>query len=190
MKNNKGLKAIGNILFYAILVTLLSVSLIMIKCVKEGKQPTIMGNKFFTVLTGSMEPAIMTGDLIIVKETAPEAIVAGDVITFGSTSSENVTTHRVKEVINENGQIQYITQGDANNVQDPSPIPSQVLIGKVVKCVPKLGAVMAWMKSNLMLIIVAIFAIGALGIIGNGLVARFKHIDKEESKKEKSKADA
>lgn len=192
MKNNKSLKIIGNILFYTILISLLSISFIMVKCAKEGKQPTIMGNKFFTVLTGSMEPTIMTGDLIIVKETSPEDIQAGDVITFGSSNSENITTHRVKKVIRENDEIQYITQGDANNVQDPSPIESEVLIGKVVKCVPKLGSIMTWMKSNLTLIIGFILAITFLGIIGNSLVGRFKAIDKEDAEKEKetSRADA
>lgn len=184
MKNNKVWKVVGNIVFYTVLISLLSISFIMIKSVKEGKQPTIMGNKFFTVLTGSMEPTIMTGDLVIVKETSPEEIVEGDIITFGSSSSNNITTHRVKEVLNEDGQIQYVTQGDANNVQDQNPVQSQELVGKVVKWVPKIGAVMAWMKSNLTIIIGALIALTLLGIIGNGLVGKLKNIDEEEKVKE------
>ena len=190
MKNNKYLKILGNILFYTILIGLLSISFIMVKSVKEGKQPTIMGNKFFTVLTGSMEPTIMTGDLIITKETLPQEIKVGDVITFGSLNSNNITTHRVKEIIHEEGKIKYITQGDANNVQDPSPVPEEVLIGKVIKCIPKLGNIMSWMKSNLMIIMGSIFAISALLVIGNVLVSRLKAIDEEEHKKEKINADA
>lgn len=189
MKKNKTLKIVGNVLFYTILVSLLSISFIMVKSVKEGKQPTIMGNKFFTVLTGSMEPTIMTGDLLIAKEVAPEEIKAGDIITFGSLNSNNITTHRVKEVLNENGEIKYITQGDANNVQDPNPVPGEVLIGKVVKWIPKVGTTMAWMNSNLVFIIGLIFAITLLGIIGNTLVGRLKAIDEEE-KKDKAEADA
>lgn len=189
MKNNKALKRVGNVLFYIILISLLSISFIMVKSVKEGKQPTIMGNKFFAVLTGSMEPTIMTGDLVMVKEVKPEKIKTGDIITFGSLNSENITTHRVKEVINENGKIKYITQGDANNVQDPNPVESKVLIGKVVKWIPKIGTTMTWMKSNLKLIIGAIFAITLLGVIGNNLRSRLKAIDEEE-KKEKEEADA
>lgn len=184
MKIKKILNIVGNILFYTILICLLSISFIMIKSVKEGKQPTIMGNKFFTVLTGSMEPAIMTGDLIISKETPPKEIQVGDIITFGSSNSDNITTHRVKEVINEEGKIKYITQGDANNVEDPNPVPEEMLIGKVVKCIPKLGSIMSWMKSNLKIIIGSIFAITALGIIGNCLISRLKVIDEEENKKD------
>ena len=183
MKTSKYLKILGNILFYTILISLLSVSFIMVKSAKEGKQPTIMGNKFFVVLTGSMEPTIMTGDLVITKEISPKEIKAGDIITFGSLNSENITTHRVKEVINEEGKIKYITQGDANNVQDPNPVPEEVLIGKVVKWIPKLGSIMSWMKSNLMIILGAIFAITALLVIGNVLIDRLKAIDEEEKEK-------
>ena len=190
MKNNKTLKIIGNVLFYAILISLLSISFIMVKSVKEGKQPTIMGNKFFTVLTGSMEPTINVGDLVIVKEINPSDIQSGDIITFGSLNSDNITTHRVNEVINENGEIKYITQGDANNVQDPNPVQAEVLIGKVVKWVPKIGGIMAWMKSNLTIIIGAMFAITALGVIGNALMSRLKAIDEEEKKKEEEKEKA
>ena len=35
----------------------------------------------------------------------PKEIKAGDIITFGSSSSDNITTHRVKEVINEEGMM-------------------------------------------------------------------------------------
>ena len=115
--------------------------------------------------------------------TSSKEIKAGDIITFGSLNSDNITTHRVKEVINEEGKIKYITQGDANNVQDPSPVPEEVLIGKVVKWIPKLGSIMSWMKSNLMIILGAIFAITALLVIGNVLIDRLKAIDEEEKEK-------
>ena len=83
-----------------------------------------------------MSPTININDLVIVKEVKPEEIEVNDIITFGSTNSDNITTHRVKEIINENNAIKYVTQGDANNVEDPSPVQSDVLIGKVVKRLP------------------------------------------------------
>ena len=183
MKKHKLLNVIGNVIFYVVLISLLSVSFIMIKSYKEGIQPSIMGNKFFTVLTGSMEPTIMTGDLIISKETPPNEIREGDIITFGSLNSNNITTHRVKEVVNNNGKIEYVTQGDANNVKDPNNVPEEVLIGKVVKCIPKVGQVMAWMKGNLGLIIVAIFSIAVINAMINLVVYRFKKIDSESNAK-------
>lgn len=191
MENKVMLKKLGNILFYVVLISLLSISFIMVKSVKEGKQPTIMGHKFFTVMTGSMQPSIMVGDLVIAKELPPEQINVGDVITFKSQNSGNITTHRVKEVIKDGAGIKYITQGDANNVQDQNPVESKAVIGKVVKCIPKVGTIMSWMKSHLSLIIVGIFAITALSAIGSNLSKKLKSIDEEERQsKEKEKADA
>ena len=167
MKKNKVFRTIENIIFYGLLLCLLSTSFLVLKSSREGTQPSIMGNKFFTVLTGSMEPTIMTGDLIISRETPPDEIKVGDVITFGSLNSDNITTHRVKEVINVDGKIEYVTQGDANNTQDPNSVSEDVLIGKVVRRIPKVGKVMTWMKSNLFFIITSIFAITAITTIVN-----------------------
>lgn len=191
MENKVMLKKLGNILFYVVLISLLSISFIMVKSVKEGKQPTIMGHKFFTVMTGSMQPSIMVGDLVIAKELPPEQINVGDVITFKSQNSGNITTHRVKEVIKDGAGIKYITQGDANNVQDQNTVESKAVIGKVVRCIPKVGTIMSWMKSHLSLIIVGIFTITALSAIGSNLSKKLKSIDEEERQsKEKEKADA
>lgn len=87
-----------------------------------------------------MSPTIKVGGLIIVKEVSPQNIQEGDVITFRSSSTDNVTTHRVIDIENANG-IKFVTKGDANNVQDPNPIDSSFLVGKVVKFIPYLGAV-------------------------------------------------
>lgn len=184
MESKKLFKTVGNVFFYAILISLLSISFIMLKSAKEGKQPTIMGHKFFTVMTGSMQPSIMVGDLVIDKEISPEKIKVGDVITFKSQNSENITTHRVKKIIKDGGQIEYITQGDANNVQDQNPVKSNLVIGKVVKCIPKVGNVMLWMKSNLVMIVGVIFALTALSFIGSNLRKKLKDIDEEEKQNE------
>ena len=122
MYKEKVIKIVDNIVFYGLLLVFVSTSAFMLKLKESGTQPSIFGNKFFIVLTGSMSPTIQVGDLIVVKDINPEAIQANDVITFGSKSSDNITTHRVKEVLNDSGNISYITQGDANNVEDPIPV--------------------------------------------------------------------
>lgn len=180
MKNNKKLKILGNIVFYIILISLLSISFTLIKYKKEGTQPSIMGNKFFSVLTGSMEPTIMTGDLIITKQVKPQQIKVGDIITFASPNSNNITTHRVIEVINENEDIKYITKGDANNTKDPSPVEDEMLIGKVEKCIPKLGQIILWIKSKLSLILVTIILIILFGNVLKSLIYKLKIMDRKK----------
>ena len=72
--------------------------------------PGAFGLKPAVVLSGSMEPAIMTGDLILLRDTDPLKLGKGDVICYLSS-----------------GQPRYVTRGDANNAEDRLPVtPDQV----------------------------------------------------------------
>lgn len=175
----KAIKIIGNILFYLILISLIFICFTMLRAKKMGVQPSVMGYKFYTVLTGSMSPTIAPGDLIIVKETTASEIKEGDIITFASSQSDNITTHRVKQVINED-EIKFVTKGDANNVEDPNPVSSELLIGKVVKYIGGLGNKMQYMQQNLAKIIIAILVISG-GLVAIGVV--YGKINKKDDDK-------
>lgn len=97
---------------------LINVTLIVKSYTSPDKVPDFLGYKPFIVLSGSMEPSIMTGDMVFVKETDPDSLKVGDVIAYKSGSS--VVTHRIVEVKSENGETRYVTQGDANNAADQS----------------------------------------------------------------------
>src|SRR5690242_9053505 len=71
--------------------------------------------KTFLVQSGSMSPAIKTGDLIIVQSQAEYK--KGDVITFTDDGSKKVT-HRIAEVRTKNNSVSFLTKGDANQVTD------------------------------------------------------------------------
>lgn len=97
---------------------LINVTLIVKSYTSPDKMPDFLGYKPFIVLSGSMEPSIMTGDMVFVKETDPDSLKVGDVIAYKSGSA--VVTHRIVEVKSENGETRYVTQGDANNAADQS----------------------------------------------------------------------
>ena len=97
---------------------LINVKLIVKSYTSPDKVPDFLGYKPFIVLSGSMEPSIMTGDMVFVKETDPDSLKVGDVIAYKSGSA--VVTHRIVEVKSENGETRYVTQGDANNAADQS----------------------------------------------------------------------
>lgn len=160
----KFIKIIGNIIFYVILISLLLVTLIMGKASKTGQAPSFLGYKVYSVLTGSMNPTIEPGGLIIIKEVSAQNVKEGDVITFGSASTDNVTTHRVIGIENNNG-IKFITKGDANNVQDPNPVDSKLLIGKVVKFIPYAGSVAMFIQENMFLIIAELIIVFIIFIL-------------------------
>lgn len=98
------------------------------------------GYEIYTVISGSMEPAIPTGSLVYVKYIQPEEIQTEDVIAFYGTDADgSIVTHRV--VSNSAAMGNFITKGDANSDNDMNPIPYANYIGKVQLSVPKLGGI-------------------------------------------------
>jgi signal peptidase I len=106
----------------------------------------ITGNiKFMTVLSGSMEPAIKTGSVVMTKPVSDYKV--GDVITFGPyTKTKAPTTHRIYEIKVVDSQSVYITKGDANNAPDAGEVAKKDIIGKVVLDVPYLGYIIAFVR--------------------------------------------
>lgn len=96
----------------------------------------LCGYSLFRVETGSMEPTISTGALLICKEADMEDIAVKDIICYRSQSKQmlgQVITHRVVEVLESStGQILLETRGDANTVSDGFFVASNNLVGKVV----------------------------------------------------------
>lgn len=108
----------------------------------------------YTIISGSMEPAIKTLDVVLdVKVDKPEDIKIGDVITFKSTSSiseDLVVTHRVIGITqNEDGEYEYTTKGDWNPTSDPSTAKFSHVIGKVVMRFPQLGQIQFFLASKM-----------------------------------------
>ncbi|MCK4781337.1 signal peptidase I [Candidatus Parcubacteria bacterium] len=99
----------------------------------------IPGNfKAMTVLSGSMEPAIKMGSVVVVKPAGDYKI--NDVITFGEmTKTKTPTTHRIVDMRVTEGVPSYITKGDANNAPDTREVLKKEIIGKVLFSVPYAG---------------------------------------------------
>lgn len=92
------------------------------------------------VESGSMEPAIHTGSIVVIK--AQSAYQVGDVVTFGADTKEHVpTTHRIVALQPDpaTGQLSMTTKGDANEENDPETSLVSSVIGKVIITVPYVG---------------------------------------------------
>lgn len=105
----------------------------------------LFGIQIYGVLTGSMEPAYPTGSLIYVKEVEPTELQVRDVITFNM--SGTTATHRIIEIVQDDGTLRFRTKGDANDEPDASLVSAYNVIGKVVLGVPKMGYVAQWVQS-------------------------------------------
>jgi len=109
----------------------------------------ITGNyKLMIVQSGSMEPAIKLGSVVIVKPANDYKI--GDVISFGAvTKTKAPTTHRISDIKVENGKISYITKGDANDNPDQREVLKNEVMGKVLFDVPFIGYAVDFAKRPL-----------------------------------------
>lgn len=116
----------------------------------------ITGNyKIMTVLSGSMEPEIKGGSIIIVKPYSDYKI--GDVITFGPRNeTQTPTTHRIYDIKVVGGSPVYITKGDANNAPDQKEVNKSDVLGKVLFSVPFMGYVVDFVKKPIGFILIII----------------------------------
>jgi signal peptidase len=102
-----------------------------------------------TLVSGSMEPTLKTGSLIVSHPAKAEEIVVGDIITFLPVSvGETMITHRVTR-IEKNSAVSFYTKGDANSKQDPFEIPARNLIGKMCFHIPYCGYFIEFLKTPL-----------------------------------------
>ncbi len=93
---------------------------------------SLFGYRLYYVSTGSMEPTIPTGTLVVVKTDTTYAL--GDIITYTSRDPDIygcANTHRIIGIAEGADGIEYQTQGDANNAPDALLVPQADVIGKV-----------------------------------------------------------
>lgn len=98
------------------------------------------------IMTGSMEPLIMPGDVVVVHRSK-EAINTNDIIMFPANRMQ--VTHRIVAVNKKDGCRIFTTKGDANPHPDPEPVPENKVKGKVVLVVPKIGIVSQFLRRGL-----------------------------------------
>ena len=105
--------------------------------------PRVGGGTPYTVLTGSMRPTYPPGTLIVSRPVDPTDVHIGDAITFQLKSGEpTVVTHRVIATrLGEDGKLEFLTKGDANNTQDKDAVRAVQVRGRLWYAVPYLGHV-------------------------------------------------
>ncbi|HWI66287.1 MAG TPA: signal peptidase I [Symbiobacteriaceae bacterium] len=115
--------------------------------------PTIAGHKVLSVLSGSMEPGIHTGDVIVVKPLADPAaeIKDGDIITFRvKEKPDMLITHRVMGTIKVAGKpIGYTTKGDNNEVIDREVVAPEQVLGRYEWRIPYFGYISSFIRKPL-----------------------------------------
>lgn len=140
--------------------------------------PRASGAQAYTVLTGSMEPAISPGALAVVRPTPVEDLRAGDVITFQPRSGDpTVVTHRITGTYYDiSGQPRIHTQGDANNTPDDWALVPEQVRGVLWYSVPQLGRINLLLTGDTRALGITVVAGGliiySVAMFGSGLRER------------------
>ena len=106
---------------------------------------SIFGYTPMKVLTGSMEPSIKVGDIVVVRKRPVSDIKIGDVITY-KMEGDVYITHRVAQILMEDDDLKFKTKGDANNIEDSDFISEDQLIGRLAFRIPKGGYIVDFIK--------------------------------------------
>lgn len=100
--------------------------------------PMPFGYGSAVVMSGSMEPVIMTNELIIVE--ARDQYEVGDIVVYQTGGI--LVVHRIVDM---DGQM-VTTRGEANNVDD-EPVELTQIKGKVIAHIPHVGELVRLLKS-------------------------------------------
>ena len=118
---HKVLTIIGTVLCIILIpILIINLTLIAKSFINKDEVPSIAGTMPLIVLTDSMHPEIESGDLIICKTIKAEDVKLDDVISFFDPAGNgtSIVTHRVIEIVEEEGTLSFRTKGDYNNTED------------------------------------------------------------------------
>jgi signal peptidase len=92
-----------------------------------------------SVVSGSMEPAISRGEMVVVRPVDPGEVRVGDIVIINRLPDKDLNVcHRVVAIRYQAG-LHFVTKGDANPLPDPLDITGRNIAGRVVFHIPALG---------------------------------------------------
>ena len=159
--------------FYVAIIVIVAFLLIALFPIKGNCQIKI-------VKSGSMEPSIKTGSVVVIKPSTTYAV--GDVVTFGKDTKKDIpTTHRIISSRAVEGVLLFTTKGDANEDKDTNEIRQGDINGKVLFDVPYFGYIIDLARKPLGFAVLIILP--ALIVIFDEGVKIFHEIKKMRLKK-------
>ncbi len=179
-KKKKTFNRIMSAVTTVVLVLLIVLLLFMFIARASGNSFSLFGFNFFRVQSGSMEPTLQIGDVIMVQKTSAKDIHKGDIVSYKADEGEmdgNIVTHRViTEPRSQGDGYILLTQGDANDLPDPE-ITSDQLIGKYVTTLWLMGKLYSFFLTPVGLVTMIVVIIGLFGFEMISLLVSYKSLD-------------
>ena len=167
-----------NILTTVLLVFLVALVVLVFVVRLTGNSPSIFGYHVFRVSSGSMEPELHIGDVILVKNVGVEELAEGDTITYKGDEGEfadKMITHRVIEAPHEENGIWYLrTQGIAEGTYPDPEITYSQVEGKFVSKLTFMNAIYNFFLSPAGLIVFVFIIIVLFGYEMISLIVSYR----------------
>ena len=170
---HKILTIVGTVLCIILIpILLINITLIAKSFINKDEVPSIGGTFPLIVLTDSMYPEIESGDLIICRTAEVDEIEVNDIISFFDPAGNgtSIVTHRVIEIVEEDGEILFRTRGDNNNTEDKELVPAENLVGVYKMRIAGAGHIAMFMQSTTGLIICVVLPI--ILLVGYDIIRR------------------
>ena len=170
-------------------ILIVNIILIVESFVNPDEVPGLIGITPMVVVTDSMKPTISGGDMVVDMKTDPKDVKVGDIISFFDPTRPDrdvVITHRVVR-IEEGETISFYTKGDANNTEDPVPVPEDLLVGVYRFTIPLLGSIVLFMRTTVGVIVSVVLPV--LAIIAYELLKVRKREKEQRAEAEKLRAE-
>ena len=189
-KSSNKIRQRVNIMFYIILIPLLvyNFALIIQAVIKPDETPAFLGYKMYVIISGSMQPELDIGDIVVVKKVDPNNLKKDDIISFRK--GQTIITHRIEEVKNTEEKIQFLTKGDNNNTSDKDLVSEKEVEGIVVNKIQKLGKILLKLRDKTLIIFIIliyyVFLMYDQSIQKRKNIRRIKREEYEEKKRKES----
>lgn len=173
----KVLKTIGQFILCLILIFFILLNIFSMN------NKSLFGFRIYRVISGSMQPALQIGDVIIVKKSNNYS--ERDIITYSN--GLTTITHRIIAINND----EVITKGDANEVDD-KPINKEQIVGKFFFRISNFSLFSIILSKNVIyLIMIFLLVLIFLLVIGDRIIKNLRYqsnnVKKLKKNKEKNK---
>lgn len=131
--------------------------------------PYVAGGRSYTVMSGSMEPRIHTGDVVADERVTATQVRVGDIVTFPDPQTRGrLITHRVRSLRVHGDRVSVVTKGDANTAAEHWSIAATGDLGRVRYRVAKVGYLLAFTRrpaGRVALVVVPALALAVLELM-------------------------
>ena len=160
-------KKLGNLISTILIVIVLLfaavVTIMSFNAKANDSIPSLFGYTTYSIQTDSMEGTINPGDFIFGKECDPYSLKEEQIISFYTVDDDGnyfINTHRIIDVIDENGMLCYQTQGDNEEYPDKRLVaPGDIISVYTGFRIPLLGYVITFLSSQLGFFICIVFPV-------------------------------